>query len=661
MSSYQVELLLDVIRIGAVFVLFFYALPRVAFPELYVPARGKWYSSFWAGLVLISAAYVGLVHVLVLLGIYDSMILLGTVLGMAAVRIGMRLRGAASVRTYADLLRLIENKDRFAVARQSVMQWGGARRAAGLWSVALVLLLAAAAVVRFGPIWQEASPFSLSFYDILQDVKYMQVSELYHNGSFEERGLHGLALTLQAFSQAGTATIVRLLGVFSALLLAYSIYQTTKGTTGDRAAALAASFVFGIAGSVLPFSIENQVAASPALLAAAFALPAMYFGGCYLRYGGRRYVALSAGGMLVCMLTSLPMAAVAGGVVLALSVFVWLLSSDADAGRRASQLVGLGGAVELVVWGGGHAMQQVLQPTNPYAASHFEVVSNSIQPFEAHVPVALVHMLVLAAVGLLGLAACVDRHVLRRTACLVTGATCAFLYWLWQDPEAQHVLGFEAPAPAVLLTVLLSLAAGLLVAEISAGVRGALTHLHVVPLRGSVASLSVACVATVAGAPWLTVPAPQFRHGPVEPSGYVRAFQAAQGTSVPYQWTVIGHLGMRVRILNEGRYMDYRFFVSQYDPETYDHAAKGAIPTPDVYVFVDKQPLKALVREELGPPSAEVMKQVRQWCEIYATRSNDITVFFEDEAVRVYRITRGADYQLPEATRVLKDESRGVS
>ena len=639
MNAYQVQLTLDIVRLGTACALFLLILPRVLFPGLYAAARNESYSGYWGGIVLAGTLYVCLVHASVLLGIYDSMILLGIVLALAAVRVGLRLRGAALTRTYADLLRSIENSNWFVGVKRSDRQWKGAAGTARLWSVALVAILVAAAAVRLGPLWQTASPFSLTFYDVLQDIKSMQISEMYQRDGFEERGLEGLALALHAFSQVGEATVVRLLGALSALLLAYSIYQVTKGVTDNRAAALVASYLFGVGGiSLLPFGIENQVEADPVLLATAFALPALFFGGYHLHQGGRYPLILSTAALLTSLLASLPVTAVVGVVYSALALSAWLLTPSAATRRRAACLMGLGAALEVVVWGGGWAMQQALQPTDPYSVSHFEVVANSIPPFEVQTPTVLIRTLVLLTAGLLGLAACFDRHRLRRAACLTCGIFSAFLYALLRSPEILDLLNLEAAVPAVLLTAMLSVSAGLLVAVISAAAC-ALVQGRIAAVKNSAVSLSVACLA-IGGSSWLAAPLPQFEEMAIEPSGYAHAFEAAQRTRTPYQWTVVGHLGMKVRVQNEGHYMGYEQFVSLYDPATYDHQGVGAIPTREVFVLVDKQPLQAVVREELGPPSADVMMQVQRWCQAYAALKGDVSVFYEDEAVRVYRIAQ---------------------
>ena len=131
----------------------------------------------------------------------------------------------------------------------------------------------------------------------------------------------------------------------------------------------------------------------------------------------------------------------------------------------------------------------------------------------------------------------------------------------------------------------------------------------------------------------------------VEAAGYARAYHAIQATSTPYGWTAVGHRGVGIRARHRGRYMDYGFFLQNYRPEAYDHTGPGAIPTPDLYVFVEKDPLGDVLVDELRPLDDAVLDGAQAWLDAYGARDDlgaPPTVFYDDDQIRVVRLSRPA-------------------
>ena len=138
-----------------------------------------------------------------------------------------------------------------------------------------------------------------------------------------------------------------------------------------------------------------------------------------------------------------------------------------------------------------------------------------------------------------------------------------------------------------------------------------------------------------------SVPVP----GPtVEPDGFVEAYLDIDRRSLPYAWTAVGHRGTGALVAHRGRFMDYAYFLDNYDPRQYRHAGAGQIPTPDVFLFVESGRGETAVMAELMPPGRDLPARMARWVQAYAQGpdAGALSVAYRDRDLTVYRIARSA-------------------
>ena len=131
----------------------------------------------------------------------------------------------------------------------------------------------------------------------------------------------------------------------------------------------------------------------------------------------------------------------------------------------------------------------------------------------------------------------------------------------------------------------------------------------------------------------------------VEPNGFVRGYHAVDRASLPYAWTAVSHLGTGVLARNRGRFLDYEYFLINFDPDTYDHGGPEAIPTADVYVFLERTPQDSRIVDELMPLGSNLAARTNAWVEQYSQRADQaryVSLFYQDDEVYVIRIGRTA-------------------
>lgn len=91
--------------------------------------------------------------------------------------------------------------------------------------------------------------------------------------------------------------------------------------------------------------------------------------------------------------------------------------------------------------------------------------------------------------------------------------------------------------------------------------------------------------------------------------------------------------------------MDYEFFLQNYDASAYQHVGSGAIPTPDLYLFIEQRPLESRILPELMPSGDDIPARISNWVATFADRASEgvsVEQFYEDADVLIYKISRPA-------------------
>ena len=124
----------------------------------------------------------------------------------------------------------------------------------------------------------------------------------------------------------------------------------------------------------------------------------------------------------------------------------------------------------------------------------------------------------------------------------------------------------------------------------------------------------------------------------VEPDGFAKSLYLIEQRYMPYQWTVVSHRGSALSGMNRGRFLDYGYFYSRYNPETYRPGAKDAVPTPVLFIFVERTRENSNVATELATVTSSAAENIKDWLLAYQKVHSDLSIFYIDEDVIVYKL-----------------------
>lgn len=569
-------------------------------------------------------------------GVYDGLMLVGGLLLIASAAVWVRYQGDLG-RLYTRLLAWV---DRPAATRSKLLPAAEHDRPGRQSSLPAVLLggvVLGTAGLRLWPLLGSPAPFSMTHYRFLEMAKHLQANQLFPGGLVEARGLHGLSVALHALSAVDLSLVLRMLGVLASVALVVGIYLTTRGYTGDTVAALGAAGLFGFGLPVLPLALENQVEPTTALVATVYALPAWYFLTRYQESGARTHLGVGAVSLLVVILTDGAVAALVVTLVGGLGLLRSAWAQTRPHARRAliQAAVCAGGGALL---GGLALAKQLFGPTDPYAVPRLSVETGAVSFHAPELSLPLYGALVAGTTGALLLAAFTDPRASLRRMSLGLAVACPVLFMTWAVPDVRMGL-FDAQAAITLLSAFLPVALGGLLAW---GLAGARSLFRSVAWRPALRPLHYGAVPGALLVALFASPAPLLPSmGPaVEPPGYVRAIHAIQQTVSPYEWTAVSHYGTAVHAMNEGRFLEYDYFLRHYRPETYDHASLEAIPTRHLFLFVPTAAAIQSIRDELRVSEDEVPRSMQRWCARHRLDTGSFSLFYSDKHLAVYQLSR---------------------
>jgi lysylphosphatidylglycerol synthetase-like protein (DUF2156 family) len=105
----------------------------------------------------------------------------------------------------------------------------------------------------------------------------------------------------------------------------------------------------------------------------------------------------------------------------------------------------------------------------------------------------------------------------------------------------------------------------------------------------------------------------------------------------PFTWTVVSYGQEYPMVLGRGFHLNGADFVEQFDPTE----PSLRIPTPHVFIAVEKKPHRFQINNWSARfDRAAVEERLQTWCMVYGLTHHNISVFLDDDNVRVYRIDR---------------------
>lgn len=642
-TEYHNLLVSGVIRILIGGVVLFGLLPRLVLPVMIFdqPWRRRAANFLASGALVIVVA-----HLLVLATMFDGVALLAVCLGMWSFRVwysSFHESGHSVESLFAHLLRVLD-KVSWAYLKESGKRWWKslAERINVLHVLSLVVLAAvilATGLIRLVPVWNHAAPFSVEYYDTLEQVKRLQINQMYGEGYRVPLGLPMLAETLGLLTQVNVAIVLHFLGAVSSMMLAGSIAYVIYRATFSLHGSIIGAALFGVFNHFLPMNLRHQVEADSLVLASAFLLPSMSFLAEYCIEPRRRTLAIALAGLLCVVAINLFV-----GSLALVGVCIVLVGSLIFAFRlpwlRGVRLWAMVGAVVVLLSGLSLTVRALLS---------YDSFKNAIQVllYDQHVNRYvstygnLQLRFVWASAVLLGV--CVFLSLWRfsnksfHLQLFSWGAFGIVLLALVQYSPDEIAVIFPSSQIAFVLSSVTAIGLGIVIGW---GIRIGNELLHRLRARAWMGDVwQVLVVGGTLCVVWLLSPAQNvtFEYT-VEPDGFAKSLYLIEQKYTPYQWTVVSHRGTALSGMNRGRFLDYGYFYSRYKPETYQHGSKDAVPTPVLFIFVERTREKTNIATELTTANNSSAENIKEWLDAYQKNHYDLRIFYSDEEVVVYKL-----------------------
>ena len=100
----------------------------------------------------------------------------------------------------------------------------------------------------------------------------------------------------------------------------------------------------------------------------------------------------------------------------------------------------------------------------------------------------------------------------------------------------------------------------------------------------------------------------------------------------PLQWTIVSNVEDYSKVLTKGWHVNGKEFLARYNP----HERVIGIPTPYVFIFVEKVPLQTDRADQGHGVRHDEQRRLREWVFTRTVEFQDLTLYYEDDAVLVY-------------------------
>ena len=642
LSEYHTLVISGVIRLIVGCFILFGVLPRLVFPPL---LSGEPWRRRVAGFLVAGAFVLVVVHLLVLGSMYDGLVFVTVCVGMWTVKVWRGRAGGTRQdlpQLAAGLLRKVDGAswDAFLGAvRQRVKDLAGRMSMSDTTIIALLTaVIAMSGIIRLVPVWNHAAPFSVEYYEILQHAKQLQLNRMYEEGYSVPLGLAVIAQTLSLISQVNIAIVLHFLGAVSSMMLsgaiAFVVYRATRSLHG----AVLGAALFGVFNHLLPMDPRHQVEADGLVLASAFALPALSFLVEFFAEPSRRLLLIAIAGLVAAAAINLFIGFVTlGGMLLiAAAALMYAYRLPWLRGRKllatiAATILFLGGFLLFLLLGLDRENFRNVLDVLLYDKhlNRYFAMPDGLSPLVTNCSAVFFGLMILSGAWRY------DRTSMGLQ--LSTWGTFGVAIFLLARFSGGDIWILQFSQVAFVLSVLLAVACGSLFGvfvRLGVGVldrfsvRG--VGRHIGEAGALVAALAVLCVYSPAR--------PVVFEYSAEPDGFASSIYLIEQQYTPYQWTVVSHLGTALVGMNRGRFMDYDYFCKQYDPTTYTQGAKGAVPTPVVFFFVERLHERTEIATELMTVNRNAEEGMKQWLEEYEKHHHDLRVFYSDKNVVVYEL-----------------------
>lgn len=676
-ASYVINVLLAATKAVAWFCIIFVLLPRQILPS---PPQGlssasgrpgevKGENRAWADVVRMGFYTIMIVHILVLIGIYD---LFSLTAGYALLYLlllflrpeGLPLANVERLFTQIVISGLDALEGRGGYGELLRQRWYDFKTWVRqqtpsldqiLWGLALFWVLLVSIYLRLYEALNHAA-FTPVFYSHLKWLKGLTRRELYVDGIYPY-GAFTLLSGLKTFTFLDEAVLLRVAQGLTCGLTVAAIHFTIRHFSGRRDAALLGASLYGVFTFAQTFPglplYPNE--ALPLEMALAFLLPTWVFLARYLTEREPVWLGLAfQGTVTVILIHPLVGAVTLAGWVLALPASLiygrWRGHGIPQMALAVVGTVLLGNVFYIVGHLGGREL--VKDPLALTAQMWERWIEETARLPDTLVSEAPLFFVALLAIPLLLLPGGDDdaqgsRYSTRTgrvtLALVLLGAAIlleASQQFGWSELFASRIM---ATVASLLACAVLGVAYGMVASWVAAlarrfGETGFLSEnlasLH--PLINLGATIAVLAIMLAASPPLVIKGTSKAEYDAVA----IKIYDIKE-EHLAYTWTIVGVGEMLPHILGRGWYLNGDYFLQNYSPDTYRYDPEQpelSIPTEHVYIVVEKN-VYAAPSTAKGLYQRETMEQdLWDWCSAYAQSHDNMTVYYEDNDIVIYNI-----------------------
>ena len=189
------------------------------------------------------------------------------------------------------------------------------------YTLILIGVLCGAAYLRFYDPLIHAAPGYSDAPNNIAWVKYITMSDLFHDGIYPH-GNHILLATWWKLAGDDILYTFKYSGALNGVLASLGIYLFISKLTGRKTAGIIGAFIYGILGQLLPLDWGRQAATLSQESALVFIIPCWYFAICYLEFKEKRYLwTASAAFATIGLIHTLIYALMVLGVILIILIY----------------------------------------------------------------------------------------------------------------------------------------------------------------------------------------------------------------------------------------------------------------------------------------------------------------------------------------------------
>lgn len=682
-SGYGLSLLVAAVKVVVWFWLIFIVLPRQIFPaprqgHALSPSKGE--SRLWVDVVRMGFYTTLIVHILVLIGVYDLFSLIASYALLYLLHLFLRPQGLPLTEVERLFTQLVvfgmdTLERRVSYGELARRRWDDfeawiRRRMPSrdqiLWGLTLAWVLLVSVYLRLYEALTHAA-LTPAFYSHLKWLKSLTRRELYVDGIYPY-GAFTLLSALKHFTLLDEGMLLRVAQALAGGLTVAAIYFALRRFSGRRDAALLGASLYGIFAfaQIFPGLPLYPNEALPLEMALAFLLPTWVFLVRYLAEQERVWLTLAFQGTVTVFLIHPFVGAVAlAGWVLAMpAAFIygrWRAQGTPQMTLAAVGAVILGNIFYLVgQLGGKEWVKGPLALTAQIWGRWFEETAKQPRALVSETPVFFVALFATALLFLPGgdddvpglrafdkLRARYSTHTGRVTLALALFfATLLFEARRlgWAELFARQL---TATMASLLACAVLGLAYGM-IASWGAALGRRLRFRPgaqpegpgTPPASWSFVSLGatvvILAVLLAASPPLIVKGASKGEYDAVA----LKIYDIKQ-EHLAYTWTIVGTSEVLPHILGRGWYLNADYFLQNYSPGTYRYDPRQpelSVPTEHVYIVVEKNVYVAPSTAK-GLLQREAMEQALwEWCRTYEPLHDNMTVYYEDSNIVIYHI-----------------------